>query len=70
MDEWQVFPEIAARTGIEAQREGLARIERTEEELYREAERVIRRSRDLTASMMEHGFIAPPPAGPSSEQEE
>mgnify|MGYP006278613557 CR=1 FL=1 len=68
MDEWQVFPEIAARTGLQAQREGLARIQRSREELYADAERVIRRSRDITASMMERGFIAPPPE-PTPDEE-
>jgi malate dehydrogenase (oxaloacetate-decarboxylating) len=61
MDEWQVFPELAARTGMKAQEQGIARITRTREELYAQAEAMIRRSRGLTATMMEQGFIATPP---------
>jgi malate dehydrogenase (oxaloacetate-decarboxylating) len=71
MDEWQVFPELAARTGMKAQEQGIARLTRTREELYDQAEAMIRRSRSLTASMMDQGFIAAPPdAGPEARQEE
>jgi malate dehydrogenase (oxaloacetate-decarboxylating) len=65
MEEWQVYPELAARTGLKAQQQGIARVSRTREELYTHAEQIIRRSRNLTASMMEGGFIAQPPDAPS-----
>jgi malate dehydrogenase (oxaloacetate-decarboxylating) len=61
MEEWRVFPELAARTGMKAQEQGIARVSRTREELYAQAEAMINRSRGLTASMMEQGFIAAPP---------
>jgi malate dehydrogenase (oxaloacetate-decarboxylating) len=61
MDEWQVFPELAARTGMKAQEQGIARLTRTRDELYAQAEAMIRRSRDLTAAMMDQGFIESPP---------
>ncbi|MFO8064931.1 MAG: NAD-dependent malic enzyme, partial [Spirochaetia bacterium] len=67
MDEWAVFPELAARTGMKAQEQGIARISRTREELYAQAQAMIGRSRELTASMMKNGFIADPadaPPGP------
>jgi malate dehydrogenase (oxaloacetate-decarboxylating) len=61
MDEWQVYPELAARTGMKAQQQGIARVSRSREELYAGAEAMIRRSRGLTSAMMEQGFIAAPP---------
>lgn len=69
MDEWQVFPELAARTGMKAQEQGIARIRRSYEELYAGAQAMIRRSRDLTATMMEKGFIAAPPEGETGTEE-
>ena len=43
------------------QRQGLARLERTEDEIYRHATDIIGRSRDLTHWMMEKGFIPEAP---------
>jgi malate dehydrogenase (oxaloacetate-decarboxylating) len=67
MEDWQVFPRMAAAVGVEAQREGVAGLAREYEELYAEAERIIRRSRSLTESMMKQGFI---PEAPDSPEEE
>ncbi len=57
MDEWEVFPREAAAVAAKAVEEGLARIPMTYEEELKNAERIIRRSRDLTANMMQEGFI-------------
>lgn len=57
MDEWEVFPREAAAVAAKAVEEGLARIPLTYEEELKNAENIIRRSRELTTNMMEEGFI-------------
>jgi malate dehydrogenase (oxaloacetate-decarboxylating) len=59
MDEWEVFPREAAAVATKAVEQGLARKELTYEEELKNAEEIIRRSRSLTETMMEEGFIAP-----------
>jgi malate dehydrogenase (oxaloacetate-decarboxylating) len=61
MDEWRVFPAIAAAAGVQAQTEGVARVSASREELLKRAEALIHRSHNLTALMMEKGFIPPAP---------
>ncbi len=61
MDDWDVFPREAAAVGMKAQEQGLARINRTYDELYAHAMKVISRSRSMTRMMMEQGFIEPAP---------
>ena len=61
MDDWEVFPKEAAAVGMMAQKQGVARLEKSYDELLESATRVIKRSRDLTALMMKDGFIQPPP---------
>jgi malate dehydrogenase (oxaloacetate-decarboxylating) len=63
MEEWSVFPHVAAAVALEAQAEGLARKTVGHDQLYRQAERIIRRSRELTRSMLEQGFIDDAPGG-------
>jgi malate dehydrogenase (oxaloacetate-decarboxylating) len=67
MDEWQVFPKIAADVGMQAQREGIAQKKIDYEDLYAHAETMIRRSRGLNELMMKQGFIA---EAPEDNQEE
>jgi malate dehydrogenase (oxaloacetate-decarboxylating) len=59
MDEWEVFPREAAAVAAKAVEEGLARTPMTYEEELKNAEQIIRRSRNLTTLMMDEGFIAP-----------
>jgi len=61
MDDWEVFPREAAAVGEKAQELGLARIQKTYDELYEHAHTIIKRSRDLTGMMMEEGFIEKAP---------
>ena len=61
MDDWEVFPKEAAAVGMKAQEQGLARIQMSYEELLANAKHIIKRSRDLTHTMMEQGFIAEAP---------
>ena len=58
MDDWQVFPREAAAVAAKAVEEGIASNPLTHEEELKNAEEIIRRSRDLTVMMMDEGFIA------------
>jgi len=58
MDEWEVFPREAAAVAMKAIEEGVAHKIVTYEEELKTAEQIIRRSRDLTKTMMTDGFIA------------
>jgi len=61
MDEWEVFPREAAAVAMKAIEEGVARKKMTYEEELKNAEEIIGRSRRLTKTMMDDGFIAAPP---------
>jgi malate dehydrogenase (oxaloacetate-decarboxylating) len=61
MDDWEIFPREAAAVAMKAQEQGLARIEMSYDELFDQATRIIRRSRELTQTMMSDGFIARAP---------
>ena len=58
MDEWEVFPREAAAVAMKAIEEGVAGKTTTYEDELKNAETIIRRSRDLTQTMMADGFIA------------
>jgi malate dehydrogenase (oxaloacetate-decarboxylating) len=58
MDDWEVFPREAAAVAAKAVEQGLAGKPATYVEEYERAAKIIKRSRDLTHSMMEYGFIA------------
>jgi malate dehydrogenase (oxaloacetate-decarboxylating) len=58
MDEWEVFPREAAAVAMKAIEEGVAGRTVTYEEELKNAEAIIRRSRNLTQTMMTDGFIA------------
>ena len=60
MDDWDVFPREAAAVGVKAIEQGLARINLSYDQLYKQATDIIARSRKLTKTMMEQGFIALP----------
>ncbi len=63
MDDWEVFPREAAAVAMKAVEQGLARIPVTYEQEFETATRIIKRSRQLTQTMMEDGFIPEPPEG-------
>jgi malate dehydrogenase (oxaloacetate-decarboxylating) len=58
MDDWEVFPREAAAVAAKAVEQGLAGKPATYVEEYERAAKIIKRSRDLTQSMMEDGSIA------------
>lgn len=62
MDEWEVFPREAAAVAVKAVEEGVARRAMTYEEELRNAERIIRRSRNLTQTMMAERYVVDPDA--------
>ena len=61
MDDWEVFPREAAAVGMKAQEQGVARLEKTYDELLDHARKMIKTSRDQTHMMMREGFIAEAP---------
>ena len=62
MDEWEVFPRVAATAAMAAQAQGLARVARSREDVYAEAARIMQRARDATGLLMRTGLIPEPPA--------
>jgi malate dehydrogenase (oxaloacetate-decarboxylating) len=58
MDEWDVFPREAAAVAAKAVEQGIARLPATYADEYQRASDIIRRSRDMTRTMMAEGFIA------------
>ena len=61
MDEWEVFAKEAAAVGMKAQEQGVAKLEKTYDELLESALKTIKRSQDLTTMMQKEGFIPPAP---------
>jgi malate dehydrogenase (oxaloacetate-decarboxylating) len=61
MDEWEVFPRVAATAAVAAQAQGLARVTKSREDVYAEAVRVMRQARDATDALMRTGAIPEPP---------
>jgi malate dehydrogenase (oxaloacetate-decarboxylating) len=57
MDEWDVFPREAAAVALKAVEQGLAGLPTTHDEEYHRAAAIIKRSRDMTQTMMRDGFI-------------
>ena len=57
MDEWQVFPRVATATAAMAQRQGLARVSQTQDEVHKKAEQTIRGVRKAVQVLMENEVI-------------
>jgi malate dehydrogenase (oxaloacetate-decarboxylating) len=57
MDEWEVFPRVAAAVGMKAIGQGIAKKTFSRMELYRISEEIIRQSREKTRLLMDRGFI-------------
>ena len=57
MEEWEVYPREAAAVGTKAIEQGVARLPLTWDELYKNAEAMITRSRETTRLLMENGII-------------
>jgi len=63
MTEREVFPEVATATAMKAIEQGLARLKLSEEEIYDEADRIIRSTQEKIKMLMDTGFIDDPPHG-------
>lgn len=63
MEEWEVYPREAAAVGTKAIEQGVARLTLTWDELYKNAEAMITRSRETTRLLMENGIIPRAPRG-------
>ncbi|WP_455246129.1 NAD(P)-dependent malic enzyme [Petrachloros mirabilis] len=61
MEEWEVVPRIAAATALMAQKQGLAQLSRSKEQLIEEAVRRIGEARDGLRLFMNEGVIPPAP---------
>ncbi len=57
MDEWEVFPRVAAAVGMKAIEQGIARVKIKRNELFSLAESIIRETREKTKMLMQKGFI-------------
>ncbi|MBC7082563.1 MAG: NADP-dependent malic enzyme [Firmicutes bacterium] len=57
MEEWEVYPREAAAVGTKAIEQGVARLTLTWDELYKNAEAMIARSRETTRLLMENGIV-------------
>lgn len=58
MDEWELYPRVAAATAVQAQKENVARLVKTEHQLLQEAEHIIGAARAATHLLMEHRLNA------------
>ncbi len=61
MDDWEVFPYEATAVAMKAIEQGIARKKLSRQEIYENAERVIKKAREQTKHLMKEGFIPPPP---------
>jgi len=61
MEEADVFPEEAADVAMQAIKDGVARLEKTREQVLEEARADIMESRALVDKLMEEGYIKEPP---------
>jgi malate dehydrogenase (oxaloacetate-decarboxylating) len=60
MDEWEVYPREAASVGRKAIEQGIARIDKSWDELFSIAEKIIKKSRDQFHLIQDKGFIEIP----------
>src|SRR5207245_9659920 len=61
MDEIDVFAPEATAVALKAMQQGIARETNTRDTLHQGALEMIRRAREETKSLMQEGFIRPPP---------
>ncbi len=61
MEDWEVFPHMAAVVAVKAQQENVARITTTYEEEFERAQTIIRRAREMTQALMREGYIPEAP---------
>ncbi|MDR1245136.1 MAG: hypothetical protein LBJ98_04085, partial [Endomicrobium sp.] len=57
MDDWEIFPKIAAAIGVKAAKEKVAGKKMSYDKIYSVAKDIIKRSRAITETMMKKGYI-------------
>ncbi|MDR3195992.1 MAG: NADP-dependent malic enzyme [Endomicrobium sp.] len=57
MDDWEIFPKIAAAIGVKAVKEKIAVKKLSYDKIYSDAKEIIKRSRAITETMMKKGYI-------------
>ena len=62
MDEWEIYPLQATATGMKAIEQGLARKKLNRNELYENAESIIKRTQEIVKVLMSQNFINQPPS--------
>jgi malate dehydrogenase (oxaloacetate-decarboxylating) len=60
MDEWEVYPRVAASVGRKAIEQGVARLDISWDDLYAKASETIKKSRDKFHTLQDKGFIELP----------
>jgi malate dehydrogenase (oxaloacetate-decarboxylating) len=61
MSEWELFPAESRDVGVQAIKDGVARVTLTADEILKRAESDIKESRGLVNHLMESGYIRKPP---------
>lgn len=61
MDQWEIYPRIAAAIGMQAQQQQVAKLRMSREELHERATTIIRNARETTHALMREGLITPVP---------
>jgi malate dehydrogenase (oxaloacetate-decarboxylating) len=59
MDDWEIFPRVAAAVAMKAQEQGISRINASRDELYKNAMAIIKHARDEVQMLMKEGLIPP-----------
>ncbi len=62
MEDWEVYPREAVVVAEKAMEQGVARIEKSREELFDDAYSIIKNSREKLVLFIKKGFVAPHPA--------
>jgi malate dehydrogenase (oxaloacetate-decarboxylating) len=60
MDEWEVYPREAASVGRKAIEQGIARVDKSWDELFSIAEGIIKKARDTFHTLQDNGFVRIP----------
>lgn len=61
MDDWEVVPRVAVATAMQAQRQGVARLSKSAEQLLSDATAMIQLAREMARVLQSEGIIRPVP---------
>jgi malate dehydrogenase (oxaloacetate-decarboxylating) len=57
MDDWEIYPKVAAAVGVKAVKQKVAEKKMSYDQIYEQAKKMIVRSRAITTTMMQKGYI-------------